>query len=103
MKKKKENENKIRYPQNLNEATGVKVARLFYAQTSLISDDVLRDDNICEEAKKEIFTSNMQNFDDLSEDEKQSYIIAASCGWQCAMGVLRTLLALNENNKQDGK
>lgn len=82
-----------------DEETGIKLAKLFWAQISLVSDDVIKDENICEQAKAEIFEDRMKNFEDLSEDEKQCYIIAASCGWQCSMTVLKTLLELQENNK----
>jgi hypothetical protein len=97
MKKKKVNKNV------LQEADGIKIARLFYAQTQLVSDSIIKDDTVCETLKKTIFVSNMRNFDDIPLEEQESYIIAANAGWTAGMSVLRMLIEINEDKKNDNK
>jgi hypothetical protein len=100
--KKKNNENKIINKKDISlEPAQVQIARLFYRMIDIISNDVIKDDNVCEEAKSAIFSSSMISFDELSYKEQESYIIAANAGWCAGMSVLKTLLDLNEDKENN--
>jgi hypothetical protein len=97
---KKKNNDKVKVNKDISsEPAQIQVARLFYRMIDIISNDIIKDDNVCEEIKSTIFPSTMVNFDDLPYKEQESYIISANAGWCAGMSVLKTLLDLNENNK----
>jgi hypothetical protein len=88
---------------NLNESAGIQVARLFYRQIEIISADVIKDDNVCENLKQKVFEESMKNFDDLPPEEQESYVIAANAAWCAGMSILRTLLELQEDKNENKK
>jgi hypothetical protein len=99
-KKNKDNENKINKDIPLEPAQ-IQVARLFYRMIDIISNDIIKDDNVCEETKSAVFENTMVNFDDLSYKDQEKYIIAANAGWCAGMSVLKTMLDLSEDKKEN--
>jgi hypothetical protein len=99
---KKQNKVKINNVDISKEPAQIQVARLFYRMIDVISADIIKDDNVCEEARKQIFESQMVNFDELSDKEKEMYIIAANAGWCSSMSILRTLMELQEDKNDKG-
>ena len=102
MKKKKGDE--MNKKNNIStESAQIQVARLFYRMIDIISNDIVKDDNVCEHIKSEIFESTMINYDELPLEVQHSYIIASNAAWCAGMSILKTLLELNENNNKEGK
>jgi hypothetical protein len=86
---------------NIYEELGIKLARNFYASIQLINDDIMKNPDVSDDAKKELFRYSLTNFDDLDEYEKRYIEISASCGLQSGVVVLQTLMSVAEQQKED--
>lgn len=77
------------------------IIKSFYNMLQTIISEIIKRDDMPEEAKKELFRYTMTNFDDLNKKEQSYLAISAYHGLQCGMAVWNTLMTINLEEKEN--